>query len=96
MKWADEFERLFPGVMDKGTMLGWFANAIETGVMLGEAAAPASSAGLDGLRAALEQIAAKHYRAGDGLCEECNWPFPCDTREMASAALATSTEEPRA
>lgn len=32
--WADAFEELNPGVMDKGTMLGWFANAIETGCIL--------------------------------------------------------------
>jgi hypothetical protein len=31
LKWAEEFERLNPGVMDKDTMLGWFANAIMTG-----------------------------------------------------------------
>jgi hypothetical protein len=30
-KWADEFERLFPGVVDPELMLGWFANAIMTG-----------------------------------------------------------------
>ncbi len=28
-KWAEAFCNTFPGVMDEGTMLGWFANAIE-------------------------------------------------------------------
>lgn len=32
MKWATEFEELFAGrAVEKDTMLGWFANAIETG-----------------------------------------------------------------
>jgi hypothetical protein len=28
-KWAEAFCRTYPGAMDEGTMIGWFANAIE-------------------------------------------------------------------
>lgn len=30
--WAAEFCRTFPGVMDEGTMIGWFANAMQTAI----------------------------------------------------------------
>jgi len=37
--WVAEFFRIYPdGKADADTMLGWFANAIETGVMVGAAA----------------------------------------------------------
>ena len=39
MTWAREFVRLFPeGTGDVGTMVGWFANAIEVGRAAGESA----------------------------------------------------------
>ena len=41
--WVEEYFRIYPdGCGDADTMLGWFANAIETGVMFGarEARAP--------------------------------------------------------
>ena len=41
--WVEEYLRLYPnGCADGDTMLGWFANAIETGVMFGERAALAT------------------------------------------------------
>lgn len=38
MVWANEFERIFGGMPtpDRDTMLGWFANAIEAGVLAGQ------------------------------------------------------------
>jgi hypothetical protein len=39
MEWTEEFDRLFPDRRpDSGTMLGWFANAIEVGRVAGERA----------------------------------------------------------
>lgn len=34
--WTDEFMRLFPHGTDWGTMVGWFANAIEVGRSAGQ------------------------------------------------------------
>jgi len=30
-RWAQQFNRIVKGVPDEGTMIGWFANAIEAG-----------------------------------------------------------------
>lgn len=36
--WAEEFKKVYPDA-DRGTMIGWFANAIETGRDAGRLAA---------------------------------------------------------
>jgi hypothetical protein len=43
MKWTEEFCRLNP-TADPDTMIGWFANAIETGVLHGRREAEAQTA----------------------------------------------------
>ena len=85
MTWVAEFDRIYPDQRpDTDTMLGWFANAIETGVMLGERAAARPADG-EGLRAyaeaALTDFIAEHGSDFDGR----EWPGMAALRSVLDA-----------
>jgi hypothetical protein len=80
--WVEEYLRTYPdGCKDGDTMLGWFANAIETGAMHGAA----------------EATAAEHERAVDACAKtviEARAPLEAEIERLrAAAALALETIE---
>jgi len=82
--WASEFVRLFGNDPDEGTMLGWFANAIEAG----RAATPAP---LDGRIAAMklpmvEPVGSKKTDAINSQRASWNAALDAAAREFATPA----------